>query len=86
MKRGPLYWWDDKWTLPWNRETEPHLKGTTAVQFIQTSDIRVHALDLQRAIRLNIFSCAEFDEAMATTFTCEWFAGKVVGTHLIYRY
>lgn len=85
MERGPLHWWDDYWTLPWRRETEPHIKGTTAIQFIRTSDIRIHALDLQRAVRLNIFSCKDFDADLATLFSVHSFGGRVVSRHVIDR-
>lgn len=85
MVRGPLRWWDDYWTPWWWKETEPHLKGTTAVQFITTSDIRIHALDLQRAIRLNVFSCKEFDPSIVKKFTAQWFRGIVVNELFIDR-
>lgn len=81
-----LCWWDDKW-VPWFwKETKPHIKGTTAIQFLTTSDIRIHALDLQRAVRLNIFSCDDFDAEAAKKFTEKWFGGKIVNDHLIERY
>ena len=85
MKRGPLHWWDDYWTLPWFRETEPHIKGTTAIQFIRTSDIRIHTFELQRAVRLNIFSCKDFDTERAKAFSIQWFGGVVVNEHVIER-
>lgn len=85
MVRGPLHWWDDFWTLPWWKETEPHIKGTSAIQFIRTSDIRLHALDLQRAIRLNVFSCKEFDPSTVKEFTVQWFRGIIVNELFIDR-
>ncbi len=85
MKRGPLYWWDDYWTLPWLRETEPHLKGTSAVQFIQTSTICIHALELQRALRLNVFSCKHFEVERVVAITLQWFGGRVVNEHVLDR-
>jgi S-adenosylmethionine/arginine decarboxylase-like enzyme len=85
MVRGPLRWWDDYWTLPWWRETEPHIKGTTAVQFIRTSNITIHALDLQRAVRVNVFSCKPFDPVVVRELTTQWFRGDVVNELFIDR-
>lgn len=81
-----LCWWDDKW-MPWFwKETESHIKGTTAIQFLTTSDIRLHTLDLQRAVRLNIFSCDDFDADTAANFTERWFSGRVVNKQVVVRY
>lgn len=88
MERCKLCWWDDKW-VPWFwKETEPHIKGTTACQFIRTSDIRVHALELQKAIRLNIFTCKldKFDPVQVEHYTEKYFMGIVVSRYFIVRY
>ena len=86
MQRGPLYFWDDKW-VPWFwKQTEPHLKGTTAIQFIMTSNITIHTLDLQHAVRLNIFSCKSFDENQVEAYASLFFSGKVVNKQLLTRY
>lgn len=86
MERCKLCWWDDKW-IPWFwKETEPHIKGTTAIQFIRTSDIRIHALELQKAIRINIFSCKEFEPRIVEYYTEQMFRGKIVSRHFIDRY
>jgi S-adenosylmethionine/arginine decarboxylase-like enzyme len=85
MKRAKLTWWDD-YQLPLEeRQTEPHLKGTSAVQFIMTSNITIHTLDLLGAVYVNIFSCKEFDEKVAKDFTAQWFKGKIVSSHTIKR-
>src|SRR6185437_13976833 len=61
MKRAKLTWWDD-YNVPLEEcQTEPHLKGTSAVQFIMTSNITIHTLDILRAVYINLFSCKEFD-------------------------
>lgn len=85
MERCKLCWWDDYGVPPKEQETEPHLKGTTAIQFIKTSNITIHTLDLLQNVYVNIFSCKEFDADMAGKFTKEWFKGKVVNSHLIER-
>ena len=77
MERGPLYWWDDLHTPKGEEETEPHLVGTSAVQFITTSNITIHTLTLLRAVYLNIFSCKSFDAIVAAKFAEDWFLGKI---------
>lgn len=73
MKRCEVHFWDDEGVPPDERQTSPHTKGTSAVCFILTSSIVVHTLDLLEAVYVNIFSCKEFDPAVATKFTGEWF-------------
>ena len=85
MERCKLCWWDDYDVPPEEQETEPHLKGTTAIQFIKTSNITIHTLDLLQNVYVNIFSCKEFDADTAGKFTKEWFKGKVVNSHIIER-
>ncbi len=85
MKRESLHWWDDYGVPPEERETEPHLVGTTAVQFIRTSNIVIHTLDLLDKVYINIFSCKDFNEADALKLSVNWFKGKVIHTCLIER-
>lgn len=85
MERGKLTWWDDLYTPEEEKETEPHLVGTSAVQFIKTSNITIHTLDIMRRVYLNIFTCKEFDPEAAKSFTKEWFSGRVVNTQIVKR-
>ena len=85
MERCKLSWFDDHGVSPEEQQTEPHLKGTTAVQFIMTSNIVIHTLDLLGAVYVNIFSCKDFDPEVAADFTANWFKGKIVNSHLIDR-
>ena len=85
MERCEMYWWDDYDTPPNKRQTEPHLKGTSAIQFILTSNITIHTLDLMGNVYLNIFSCKEFDPDVAEKFSKEWFKGKVVNSQVVDR-
>jgi S-adenosylmethionine/arginine decarboxylase-like enzyme len=64
----PMFWHDDS--------DVPHLKGVSAVQFIETSNIVVHALALLEAVYVNLFSCKEFDPKMAEEFTARYFGAK----------
>ncbi len=63
-----LVFWDDMWVLPWNRQTKPRTTGTSAVQFIITSNITIHVLEKLDAVYINIFSCKEFDPLIALSF------------------
>ena len=85
MERCKLAWWDDYAVPPEEQQTEPHLKGTSAIQFITTSNITIHTLDILKSVYINIFSCKDFNAKMAEDFTKEWFKGKVVNSLLVER-
>lgn len=85
MERCKLSWWDDYGVPPEEQQTEPHLKGTSAIQFIITSNITIHTLDILKSVYINIFSCKDFDAQKAEDFTKEWFKGKVVNSLLVER-
>ena len=85
MTRCELYWWDDYGIPSDEQETELHMKGTSAIQFISTSNITIHTLDLLENVYLNIFSCKEFDSNVASKFSEEWFKGKIVNSQVIKR-
>lgn len=55
-----------------------HMKGTSAVQFITTSNVTIHTVEVPRKVFVNIFTCKEFDPDIARAFTEEWFRGKIV--------
>ncbi len=85
MTRCDLHFWDDVGVPPEEQQTSPHTRGTSAVQFILTSTIVIHTLDLMGAVYINIFSCKKFDEKLAETFTKEWFQAGEVHSHFIER-
>lgn len=85
MKREKLCWWDDLYTPKKHKETLPHLKGTSAVQFIKTSNITIHALDILKTVHLNIFSCKQYDASKAMKFSRKWFEGEIVNCQIIGR-
>ncbi len=62
-----------------------HLKGSSAIQFISTSNITIHALDELKSVYLNIFSCKDFDPEKAEIFCSEYFLGEVVNRQIITR-
>jgi len=85
MKRCELYFWDDYGVPAKEKQNLPHTKGTSAVQFILTSNITIHTLDLLKAAYINIFSCKQFDEKVAEKITREWFGAKKCRTIFIER-
>lgn len=85
MQREDLFWWDDLGVSAKERQTEPHLKGTSAVQFIKTSNITIHTLDIMKNVYLNIFSCKEFDAKIAMKFSEKFFEGKTANFKIIDR-
>ena len=85
MERCELYWWDDYEVPDDEKQTEPRLKGTSAVQFILTSNITIHTLDMMGNVYLNIFSCKDFDSRVAADFSKKWFGGIIVSEHTLMR-
>ena len=75
MEKGDLHFWDDVDVPVTECQTDPKTKGTSAVQFILTSSIVIHTLDLLGEVYVNIFSCKPFDEAEAALFTRSFFKG-----------
>lgn len=85
MQRAKLTWWDDFKVPLEKRQTEPHLKGTSAVQFILTSNITIHTLDIMKRVYLNVFSCKDFDANVVKKFSEKYFKGKIVNYKIVRR-
>ena len=85
MQREDLHFWDDVGLCEEDKQTSPHTQGTSAVQFILTSSIVIHALDQLKAIYINIFSCKVYDPSIAEKFTVEWFSATDCSAKLIDR-
>jgi len=85
MKRCELYFWDDVGLPEEEKQTSPHTKGTSAVQFILTSTIVVHTLDILGTVYVNIFTCKPFERKVAEELTKEWFGANGCRTHFIER-
>ena len=83
MKPEALHFWDDVGLPPEECQTEPHAKGTSAVQFILTSSIVIHALDMTGKVFINIFSCKAFDVADAESFCAEFFKAEFVRNRVV---
>ena len=77
MVRGPLHFWDYDDMEEEKEDAPPHLKGTSAIQFIMTSNIVIHTLDDLKAVYLNVFSCKDFVPDDVIALAKEWFHGTV---------
>lgn len=80
MEREDLHFWDYNGDIDEYRKAPDHLKGTTAVQFIRTSNIVIHTLDVLMRAYINIFSCKDFDISIATQVCLHYFGGNVVNS------
>ena len=85
MERCDLHFWDDLGVPEEEQQKDPKTKGTSAVQFILTSTIVIHTLDLMKAVYVNIFSCKEFDTDEAAKFTAKWFDSKDWNANVVVR-
>jgi len=73
VEEGDLHFWDDVGVPEEECQTDPNTKGTSAVQFILTSSIVIHALDLLGAVYINVFSCKPFDSGVVESLSRDWF-------------
>ena len=85
MERCDLHFWDDVGVPEDEQQTDPKTKGTSAVQFILTSTIVIHTLDLMKTAYVNIFSCKEFDTDEAALFTANWFGSSDWTANVVIR-
>lgn len=85
MEKCEQFWWDDLYTPEDEKQTEPHLVGTSAIQFIKTSNITIHTLDIMKRVYINIFSCKYFDHKVAEEFSICFFEGTLVNGQIVRR-
>jgi S-adenosylmethionine/arginine decarboxylase-like enzyme len=85
MQACKLVFWDDVGVAEEEKQTQAHTKGTSAVQFILTSNITIHTLELKQSVYVNIFSCKDFSSFVAEQFTKRFFKGDVVNSTTIDR-
>ena len=78
MEACKVSWWDYKGYPEEYKNAPSHLKGTSAIQFISTSNITIHTLDELKRVYLNIFSCKDFDSLTAMVCAKEFFGGEIV--------
>jgi len=85
MEREDLHFWDEEFTPEGEKYTEEHLIGTSAVQFIRTSNITIHTLDVMKRVYLNIFTCKDFSPEDARDYCLKYFDGKLITYQVIIR-
>lgn len=85
MKQEDLHFWDYEGFPEEQLKAPKHLAGTSAVQFITTSDIVIHTLDKIGECYINIFSCKNYDCSEAKEFTKDWFVARVAKMTVIIR-
>ena len=85
MKPEKLVFWDYEGRPEEYAAAPAHLKGTSAVQFISTSNITIHALDELRYLYLNVFSCKPFKSTTLRAFVAKWTGGIIVNFHDMIR-
>jgi len=71
---------------PSDYDSEPdHIYGVSAVQFIVTSSITIHALHKLKAVYINLFTCKSFDPEDARECITDYFRGEIVSAHILER-
>lgn len=60
-------------------------EGYSFLQFIETSSITGHLLEINGKAFLNIFSCRRFDADKAIKFSVEFFRAKKVKNRILFR-
>lgn len=85
MVRADLHFWDYEGEEFYKAKAPDHLSGTSAIQFIQTSNITIHCLDKLRKVFINVFSCKEFNTEDAVKFTATFFKGRIANKAIVER-
>ncbi len=85
MEQENLEWWDYEGVPVEERDTAPHLVGTSMVQFIKTSNIIMHSFDLYAAALIDVFSCKDYVAEDTVKFTADWFGSKKYDSFVLLR-
>jgi len=85
MEAEDLHFWDYDGDPEGYANAPDHLKGISAVQFIKTSSIVIHTLDILQKAFINIFSCKEFNPIEVKHFSVKWFKGQMVNSKEVDR-
>jgi S-adenosylmethionine/arginine decarboxylase-like enzyme len=65
-----------------DRFGQGELEGWSAMQFIETSSVTVHADEVDGRCFVDVFSCRPFDPDVAMAIARQWFGGTAVATVL----
>ena len=85
MEREDLHFWDYEGYPEEKAKAPKHLVGTSGVQFITTSCIVIHTLDLVGEAYINVFTCKDFDAEKARECTAQWFGATHSDEQVINR-
>jgi S-adenosylmethionine/arginine decarboxylase-like enzyme len=64
---------------------EPRVQGFSMTQLIETSLISAHFANASRAIYLDVFSCAPYDQEETARFAAEYFKAGHYHFDVVYR-
>ena len=73
----PKYWKESSYI--------PHLRGYSGIQFIKTSSILIHTLDILKSAYINFFSCKDFVPEEVILFIEDFFDAKKISYKVINR-
>ncbi len=85
MEPEDFHFWDYKDYPEEKAEAPVHLVGTSGIQFITTSNITIHTIDLMGECMVNLFTCKEFKRQEALSFISHWFRARRVDSVCILR-
>ena len=85
MEQSDTHFWDYEGYSDEYKKAPIHLKGTSAIQFISTSNITIHTLDILKKVFLNIFSCKDFNTEYVISVSEKFFEGKTVTENIVKR-
>ena len=77
MERCDLHFWDYQDEPEEYKNAPDHLKGISCIQFITTSNITIHTLDVLKKVFLNVFSCKDFDSDRVVEISLKFFNGTI---------
>lgn len=94
MDREDFHFWDDVGVSEEKKQTEPQTKGTSVggvfqkrvgIQFIITSTVVIHCLDILKRVYVDVFSCKDFHEEAVLYLAWNWFQAKSGRSHRVER-
>ena len=84
MERVRLHFWDYD-SAKEKEEAPPHLAGTSAIQFITTSNVTIHTLDKLQAVYINIFTCKTLHKTIIEEPCVDFWGGSIIQSILLER-
>ena len=82
MVRVVVHFWDEG---RFELSNADHVAGISAVCFIETSNMTIHALDRLKEVYLNIFTCSDFKPEDVESLAREWFGARLCTSRFLIR-